>query len=167
MELPLYELTVPYCSIQMQALQGPLYGFPDSMSTNCGFKVFQRMGSQCHVVLSVQHYQARAERGLLMNKEDTSTWPFNSIGSPKMYICWKRILWNQVWCSTFIFFSTIQWVSCKSPGLRAELSIPCLNMVSCVGGCSFITLEDQSQKMKILPISAYVIWLWSSNVIKL
>ena len=55
------------------SLQGPLYGFPDSMSTNCGFKVFQRMGSQCHVVLSVQHYQARAERGLLMNKEDTST----------------------------------------------------------------------------------------------
>ena len=33
-------------------------------------------------------------------------------------------------------------------------------------GCTFITLESQSQKMKSLPISAYVIWLWLSNVIK-
>ena len=35
-----------------------------------------------------------------------------------------------------------------------------------LGGCTFIKLEHQSQKMKILPISAYVIWLWLSNVIK-
>ena len=41
-------------------------------------------------------YQARAERGLFTNKEDTIPGPSDSIGAPKMYILEKGIFGTQV-----------------------------------------------------------------------
>ena len=41
-------------------------------------------------------YEARAERGLLTNQEDTIPDPSDSIGPSKMYILEKHILGNQI-----------------------------------------------------------------------
>ena len=41
-------------------------------------------------------YQARAERGLFTNKEDTIPGPSASIGAPKMYILEKRNFWTRI-----------------------------------------------------------------------
>ena len=57
----------------------------------------------CHL-LSFPNHQARAERGLFTNKEDTIPGPSDSIGAPKMYILDKRNFGTQISMLGFLFF---------------------------------------------------------------
>ena len=70
----------------------------------------------------------------------------------KSVVCLWQVYWFRFGCSVFVVCVVFWWLECCG--------------VECIRGCTFITLESQSQKMKILPISAYVFWLWLSNVIK-
>ena len=56
--------------------------------------------------------------------------------------------------------------SAKALKRDVEISRGGIKLRALTNGCTFITLENQSKNMRILPISACDIWLWLSNVMK-
>ena len=60
---------------------------------------------------TIYSYQARAERGLLTNEEDTIPVPSDSIGAPKIYIKKKRILGTQILMLGFFLLYEIKKIT--------------------------------------------------------